>query len=215
MKDNIVVKTQGKKQKISYFKELGEWIFTLGVTILVTLFITGNVFAITVIDGESMEPTFHHKDRVFNYKLDYMFSEPKPGDIVILSKYKSDKGILVNVITEAKDVVKNISNRINNKIEVKYIIKRVIAVSGDTLDIKDGYVYLNGNKLEEDYIKGQTFERSDFSYPIIIPENHVFVLGDNRENSLDSRIIGLIEHDQVKGKVVFRLWPFHRIGKVK
>ena len=98
---------------------------------------------------------------------------------------------------------------------MKYIIKRVIAVSGDTLDIKDGYVYRNGKKLEEDYIKGQTFERSDFSYPLTVPEDHVFVLGDNRENSLDSRIIGLIEHDQVKGKVVFRLWPFSRIGKVK
>ena len=81
---------------------------------------------------------------------------------------------------------------------MKYIVKRVIGLPGDTIDIKDGYVHLNGNRLEENYVKGQTFERLGLSYPITIPENKVFVLGDNREVSLDSRDLGLISYDQIK-----------------
>lgn len=215
MKNKIIINSNREKQEKSFIKELREWVFTVGGTILVTLFILGNVFAFTGIEGESMEPTFNHRDKIFNYKLGYLFNKPSNGEIVILSKEKSEKGIIVNVITEAKDIISNISNAFTKKREVKYIIKRVIAVSGDTLDIREGYIYLNGKKLKEKYIKGKTFERSDFSYPITIPKDHVFVLGDNRGNSLDSRELGLIHVDQVKGKVIFRLWPVERLGKIK
>ena len=106
-----------------------------------------------------MEPNFFEGDRVFIYNLGYYFSEPKRGDIVILSKYYSDKGLIINTITVAKDLINNISNMITKNIEVKYIVKRVIGIPGDTIDIKDGYVHLNGNRLEENYVKGQTLER--------------------------------------------------------
>lgn len=161
-----------------------------------------------------MEPTFVDGERVFIYKLGYYFSEPKRGDIVILSKFHSEKGLIINTITEAKDMVKNISNMIRGEKEVKYIIKRVIGIPGDTIDIKDGHVYVNGNRLDEAYVRGQTFERLDLSYPITIPENKYFVLGDNRERSLDSRDLGLISYDQIKGKVTFRLIPLNKFGKI-
>lgn len=103
---------------------------------------------------------------------------------------------------------------ITKNIEVKYIVKRVIGIPGDTIDIKDGYVYLNGNRLEENYVKGQTLERLGLSYPITIPENKVFILGDNREESLDSRDLGLASYDQIKGKVILRLLPISRFGKI-
>lgn len=214
MKSNLFVSNYKKKKK-SFFRELLEWIMTIAITIIVTLFILGNIFSITGIKGQSMEPTFFEGEKVFNYKLGYNFSEPKSGEIVILSKFENKKGIIINTITEGKDIIDNIYGKITKNIPEKYIVKRVIAVAGDTIDIKEGYVTVNGEKLEESYIKGQTFERSDFSYPLTIPENKIFVLGDNRENSLDSRILGLIDYEQIKGKVVLRLWPIKRVGKVE
>lgn len=205
-----------KKTKNSFLKELVEWIITFVITILVSLFIFGNVFSLTQIDGQSMEPTLLHGDRVINYKLGYNFTEPKQGEIIILNKIEGKKGLITNTIEEAKDIISNIFNKITKeeKEKVKYIVKRVIGVPGDVIDIKDGNVYLNAKKIEEGYIKGKTIENSDFLYPLIVPENKVFVLGDNRENSLDSRQIGLIDYDQVKGNVKIRLFPFKRIGKV-
>lgn len=212
MKSNTTRFHKGTKK--SFNKELLEWMATMGITTLAALFILGNVFSLTEIEGKSMEPTFSGDERVFNYKLGYNFIEPKRGEIIILNKLESRKGIIINIINEAKDIINNISNRITKKEEVKYIIKRIAAIPGDAIDIKDGNVYLNGKILGEKYIKGKTFEYSDFSYPLIVPENKVFVLGDNRENSLDSRRLGLIDYEQIKGKVTFKLWPFEKFGKV-
>ncbi|NLV89143.1 MAG: signal peptidase I [Tissierellia bacterium] len=211
MKNNLFV-TKSKRKSI--LTEIIEWIKTFVITFILLLFIFGNVFSTTGIKGPSMEPNFFEGERVFIYNLGYYFSESKRGDVVVLSKHYSEKGLIINTITVAKDLINNISNMIKKEIEVKYIVKRVIGLPGDTIDIKDGYVYLNGNRLEENYVKGQTFERLGLSYPITIPENKVFVLGDNREVSLDSRDLGLISYDQIKGKVTFRLLPISRFGKI-
>ncbi|WP_256312233.1 signal peptidase I [Tissierella carlieri] len=213
MKNNLSI-TSYKKANKSFLREVLEWIMTIGITIIVTLFVLGNIFSMTEVNGESMEPTFVDGEKIFIYKLGYSFSQPKAGEIAILSKSESKKGIIINTITEGKDIIDNIYSKITKNIEVKYIIKRVIAIPGDVVDIKDGYVTVNGQKLEESYVRGQTFENSNFSYPLTIPENKVFVLGDNRENSTDSRILGLIDYEQIKGKVVFRLWPVKRVGKI-
>lgn len=213
MKNNLSI-TSYKKANKSFLREVLEWIMTIGITIIVTLFVLGNIFSMTEVNGESMEPTFVDGEKIFIYKLGYSFSQPKAGEIAILSKSESKKGIIINTITEGKDIIDNIYSKITKNIEVKYIIKRVIAVPGDVVDIKDGYVTVNGQKLEESYVRGQTFENSNFSYPLTIPENKVFVLGDNRENSTDSRMLGLIDYEQIKGKVVFRLWPVKRVGKI-
>lgn len=215
MKTNIIKKSQYRKQKKPLIRNIIEWIITFGITVIVALFMLGNIFSITLIEGVSMEPTLHNKDTVFNYKLGYLISEPKMGDVVILNKDESSNGIVYNTLNEGRDIIKNLFNRINNEKEVKYIIKRIMAVPGDVLDIKDGNVYINGNKLEENYIKGKTYELIETTYPITIGENQVFVLGDNRINSLDSRVLGLIDFEQVKGKAIFRIWPIDRIGKVK
>ncbi len=97
------------------------------------------------------------------------------------------------------------------------LIKRVIAVGGDTLDIDaSGAVYRNGEQLDEPYCKGQTVLR-DFSGPLVIPEGYVFVMGDNRTVSLDSRseAIGLILEKDLVGKIVWQITPLDRFGKVQ
>jgi len=92
--------------------------------------------------------------------------------------------------------------------ETNYWIKRVIGEPGDLLEYIDGKVHRNGNELEEDYIK----ENMLFPFEtIVVPENHVFVLGDNRNNSYDSRDIGTVPIDHVLGKVLFRYYPFDKM----
>ena len=214
MKNNLFV-SQYKKRNNPLIREIISWLITFILTIIIALFVSGNILSFTGIKGQSMEPTFYEDEKIINYKLGYNFSIPKRNQIVIVNRYEGEKkGIIKNIINEGKDIITNISSKFTNNIDEKYIIKRVIGVPGDIIDIKNGYVYLNGDKLEETYIKGNTFERENLSYPLTIPENKVFVLGDNREHSLDSRDIGLIDYSQVKGNVNFRIWPLKRIGKV-
>jgi len=148
-----------------------------------------------------------------NYKLEYNFKEPKRGEIVIVDKDNDKKGIMINAVNEGKNIINNIKQRLNKVEEtrVKFIVKRIIGIPGDIIDIQDGLLYINDELQEEDYIKGQTFESSNFSYPIEIEDNQVFVLGDNRENSSDSRDLGPIEYNQIIGRVKFRLWPMGKI----
>lgn len=94
------------------------------------------------------------------------------------------------------------------------LVKRVIGIPGDEIDIKDGYVYLNGSILEELYVKGETYSR-DKEFPIKVEEDTVFVLGDNREVSKDSRNFGLVKINQIEGKAIFRISPFNRFGFIK
>lgn len=115
-------------------------------------------------------------------------------------------------------MVDNIISKFNNnKTDIEEddrLIKRVIGVPGDEVDIKDGYLYLNGKKLEETYANGETISR-EFKLPIKIPENKLFILGDNRMVSKDSRMFGLVDYKQVEGKAIYRVYPFNHVGKVK
>ena len=93
------------------------------------------------------------------------------------------------------------------------LIKRVIAVPGDKVDIDKGYLYINDSLVEEAYIKGMTF-KDELSMPVTVPEGKVFVMGDNRESSVDSRRFGLVDYKSIEGKVVFRMWPLKKIGLI-
>lgn len=197
------------KKRKTFKREVVEWTVSLGVAIIIALIIKSNVFSFTKIFEISMQNTFFEGDRVFQNKLNYSFKEPKREDIIILNKYEMNEGIIKNTITNTKETI----NAIRGKIEKKHLIKRVIGIPGDEINIVDGYVYLNGKKLEEYYAKGKTYDEKS-KYPIVVPENKVFVLGDNRENSIDSRALGLIDYKQIEGKVLFRIWPLDKFGSV-
>ena len=158
---------------------------TLVECLVIVVILSCFIFRQFTVDGESMMDTLHHKDRILLTNFKY---KPKNGDIVVI--------------------------RNTHKIPAP-IIKRVIAVGGQKLkiDFRNNKVYVDGNLLDEPYISTKTV-RGDASIPQKIPEGYVFVMGDNRSNSTDSRFreVGLIKEDQILGKMQFTWWPFNRIG---
>lgn len=173
-------------------KEVLEWIKSIGLAIVIAFFIKTFIFNTTYVLGNSMYPTLHERDRLFANKLSLYFGGPSRGDVVVL---------------EAPDVPK------------KDYIKRVIGIEGDIVEIIDGKVYLNGSLLKEDYIDEDAYthiygDKNRWE----VPEDHVFVLGDNREEgaSKDSRYFGCVHIKTIKGITGFRYFPLDkRFGKIK
>lgn len=176
--------TKQKKQAFSagVFEIFGTLLPALIVAILVMTFL----FRQVVVDGESMEPTFYDGERlILSVSYDTM---PSNGDVIVISHPKGYDG---------------------------RIIKRVIATEGQTLsiDFEKNEVVVDGVLLNESYIAGRTIQTDrNMEIPSVIPEGYVFVMGDNREASLDSRstMIGLIPVTSIMGKVQMRIMPFDR-----
>lgn len=188
---------QPKAKKKRRFSAVYDWLGTLIVSIIAVIIILTFFFRIVVVDGSSMMDTLQHRDvlvmRQFNYK-------PEVGDIVIISRnYEND---VLYQETSAKSV----------------IIKRIIAVGGQTVDIdtEAGIVYVDGEAIDEPYIKDPTTVNRGTEYPLYVEEGKVFVMGDNRLVSLDSRSseVGLIDSKYILGKAIIRLFPISEAGSI-
>lgn len=169
-------------------KNMFSWIITIISAILIAIILRSYVFVIATVNGPSMSPTLSDNEKLFVTKYTYKFSEFQRGDIVIC-KYDSPA---------YPDVY----------------VKRVVALSGDTVSIVNGKLIVNDEIVEEDYI----LEPMAFDMDTVRVENgYVFVMGDNRNNSADSRkpTIGAIKEDLVIGKVQFRVFPLNKIGPLE
>ena len=189
---------EDEKNETNWGKELRDWIVAIGIAVVLALVIRNYVFTLVKVQGQSMEPTLHNADRLYVNRFLYT---PKKGDVIIF-------------------VPESDPNR--------PYVKRVIATAGDSvyIDFKTGNVFVNGQLLDEPYIKEKT--RNNGSYimslmqqgnygpdaPIVIQEGHIFVMGDNRNNSKDSRELGQVPLDEVLGGAVFRFWPLDHLGSV-
>lgn len=187
--------------------ELFQWIRIILVSVILAILLRAFVIEPVFVDGPSMQDTLSTGNRLIVYKLGYYFAHPQNGDIIVI---KIKEGSIDNLpfIKSIPFLIKAIPI----VDEVDYI-KRVIGVPGDTIDIKDGYVYINGKKLIETYAKGAT-DSAGLTGSMMIPENKVYVLGDNRKNSRDSRQMGLIDINKIKGKAVLRIWPLDEFGSI-
>lgn len=176
-------------EKRSSRRELVEWIESLLFAFVLIVLIYTFFFRIITISGSSMENTLQHNDRVIVQGIAY---EPKHGDVIVVDSF-TDYG--------------------------EPLVKRVIAMEGDEVDIdfSTGEVFVNGKVIDEPYLGSETLTQHDVRFPLTVDRGCLFVLGDNREVSLDSRSkeVGLIDERDVLGKVVFRLFPLSEMGGVK
>ena len=166
-----------KLEKVELKNSFLEYIKVIIITVLVTYSVLYFVQVSRVV-GSSMDPTYQNGNIILVDKFFYKRSEPEVNDIVVVEYPVSDNE--------------------------NQIIKRVVGIGGDHIEVKDNHLYRNGEMIEEDYIL-ETMDTEDFSYDI--PEGKIFVLGDNRNISVDSRMIGYVDfEDDVIGKVFFKVF---------
>ncbi len=180
-----------KEEERSILRELGGWILYILIIVVLTYLIITFVGQRTRVSGSSMETTLSDGDNLIVDKLSYNFKEPKRFDIIVFP-YKHE--------------------------ENTYYIKRIIGLPGDTVQVVDGYVYIDGELLESDTYGAEVMTTADLAAePIQLGEDEYFVLGDNRNNSEDSRFanIGNVREDYIIGKAWFIIAPRDKLGLMK
>ena len=162
--------------------------FALGLSLLIRVFVAEPRY----IPSDSMIPTLEIGDRLVVEKVAYHFHQPQPGDIVVFIPPQS---------LQQQGYSRN-----------QAFIKRVIAQPGQTVEVRDGSVYIDGQPLDEaNYIA----EPPHYQWgPKQVPDHQYFVMGDNRNDSNDSHIWGFLPQDNIIGRAMFRFWPFERLGLV-
>lgn len=185
-------------------KEIIEWIKSMVITIIAGIIITTFVSP-TVVVGESMSNTLMPYDYLFVYKKAYSNKLPGYKDIVL-----AQSSIPITDSEGTSYIFSKIKSLYNKNEDKKIVIKRVIGLPGDIIYIGSGNVYRNGELLVEEYTRdGVTFGEGTY----VVPDNHLFLLGDNRQGSMDSRNseIGMVSMDDIIGKVIIRVFPFNKI----
>lgn len=172
-------------QKKKWVRELRDWVVSLSVAVIAALLIQNYAFAQTEVRNVSMQGTLYEGQRLIEDKITYYFYAPDRGDIVIINGPEAE-------------------NR---------LIKRVVGLPGDVLDIRNGRVYINDTQLDEPYAKGDTLPNA-LTVPYKVPAETVFVMGDNRMRSEDSRAFGAVPLTSIEGRAVFRLWPLSKFGQI-
>ncbi len=160
---------------------VAEWALAIALAFL--LFLLFRFLVRTAhVTGNSMEPTLNHGDLVVLTRLGYLLGDPKAGDIIAFP-YKEDPS--------------------------EHYIKRVVGVPGDEIDFKDRRFIINGVPLKDDFSVEPIISPVDIDLPMIVPDGQYFVLGDNRNNSKDSRFnsVGCVPKGEIVGKVAFQIWP--------
>lgn len=177
-----------KKEK-NTMREMINLILYIGVVIIAAILLNKFVIQKVQVDGVSMRPSLENEEQLILEKVSYYFTDPDRYDIVVFNPPGYTKKTLY--------------------------IKRIIGVPGDTVQVKDGCVYINDELLDESYGLEEMYDAGLASDSIVVGEDQYFVLGDNRNNSEDSRDLGLISKDRIVGKAVLRLWPLNKFGLLK
>ncbi|RRD93757.1 signal peptidase I [Clostridiales bacterium COT073_COT-073] len=207
---NSLTENNEDEKKSNWKKEIWDFVKVVFIALLITNLLNVFVFTLSQVRQSSMETTLIAGDQLVVEKLSYTFGEPQRGDIVVFIKELSvDTSIGARFIRLYEDMFAKITRKEGHF----RLVKRVIGVPGDKVDIHDGKVYVNDKEYIEAYIHQPTYEKSNV-YPMIIPAEQYFVMGDNRGMSLDSRDFGCIKAEQIEGKVWIRFWPFNKLGGI-
>lgn len=202
-----------------------EWIECIAIAVILALLIRYYIGTPTIVKQESMYPTLKPNERLILNRLSRTLKEmPERGDIITFEapskvSVTADEVDMSNPVAIYNKEPKNIFSKFSYYVlewgKTSYI-KRVIGISGDHVQIKDGKVYLNGEELDEPYLSDtvETTSLDGIFTDIVVPENCVFAMGDNRSKSRDCRSFGCIPLEKIEGKVVFRFFPLNKFGSV-
>lgn len=190
-RSNVDSGQHASEHKPSIFRRFISFLVMVAIIVAGAWLLRSFVIEPFQIPSASMEQTIKTGDMVFAEKVSYQFSDPEPGDIVVFS---------------------------DPQVPSRTLIKRVIATEGQTVDLRDGVIYVDGVALDEPYTDGlpsyplHTVGNVDITYPYTVPAGDVWVMGDNRTNSSDSRYFGPIDRDTVFGKAFVIYWPFENLA---
>ncbi len=187
--NNEIKETTKEKQEKRKISPVVEWTIVIALAVAIALFINFCIIINSLVPTSSMETTIMPGDRILGLRVTYLFEEPKYGDIIVFKYPDNPK---------------------------ETFVKRVIGVPGDTVEIKGGVTYVNGTPLEEKYLKEEVYV-VDYG-PYEVPEDSYFVMGDNRNNSLDSRFwttTHFVPKKSILGRAFVCYWPISHIGKLK
>jgi signal peptidase I len=176
----------GRPSPSSFHRELRSWARDLVVALGLAMVIIVFLYQPVKVEGTSMAPLLSDQERIFINKFIYHFEPIERGDVVVFW-YPLDR--------------------------TKSFIKRVVGLPGDQVEIRNGYVYINGHTLEEPYVPSQFVDISGYG-PVRVPNNMYFVMGDHRVSSNDSRVFGPVPSTFIYGKAVFAYWPWNHFGAI-
>ncbi|MEG1705774.1 MAG: signal peptidase I [Clostridia bacterium] len=218
---------ENKWTKEKIIKEILEWIFCFLIAYLIYLFINYYFIAISGVKQVSMKPTANEGEKLLIQRTKVFKKELNHGDIITFIAPSNDinkKNIDYKNVVSGSDAMAKFDEHSGLDSFIfdfmclgkKSYIKRLIGLPGDHIEVKeDGTVFRNDKMLDESYLKDGITSRNGAYINVIVPENYIFAMGDNRLESLDSRYFGCVPMSKIDGYVLNRIWPLNKIGKLK
>ena len=214
------------EQNKMILKEIFEWVYCIIIAVALALVVRYYIGTPTIVKQSSMFPTFKQDERLILNRLYRTFkTTPKRGEVITFEAptanyLNGEIADLNNPVARYENEPEGIISKFfYNVVELgkTSYIKRVIAIPGEHIQIKDGKVYINGEEFKEDYLSEDVITKPEDGQfiDLIVPEGTVFVMGDNRGHSADSRRFGCVPYDKIEGKVVLRFWPLNVFGTIK
>ena len=213
------------KEKINRFKDIMEWIVCIVIALIIAILFRYFIGTPTIVKQPSMYPTLKENQRLWLNRWDRTTKKmPNKGDIItfeapsksVLTEEELQKSVVARYENEPNGIFKKFTYNILEIGKISYI-KRVIGLPGDHVVIKDGKVFINDNELEEKYLQSGvvTDDGKGNCVDLIVPDNTVFAMGDNRSQSTDCRCFGCIPLEKIESKVWIRIWPLNLFGKIE
>ena len=213
-----------EENKMSKIKDILEWILCIVIALVIAILFRYYIGTPTIVKHPSMYPTLKEDQRLWLNRWARTTKKlPEKGDIITfeapstttLSLSEKEENVIARYENEPKSIWGKFSYYVLEMHKMSYI-KRVIGLPGDHIIIQDGKVYVNNVQIEESYLQSGVVTDNGNGYctDLVVPENTVFVMGDNRNHSTDSRSFGCIPLERIESKVWIRIWPLNLFGKI-